>query len=358
MRTENVLKIAAGLGIETQPARGSSGGAFPCPSCSAPRRHTKTRDKRAAVGVRRDGQGWRCFQCDVSGDALDLVAYHLRGDRLAKLHDSGKAEVREWCLQWLGSAFFVARKPSASRSATPAAAKKPVRAYPPAEEVSSLWALATSPSTDSAVASWLSEHRGIDPAIVATKELARALGPNAEDLPRWAGFGGDADKPWRSWASVGVRLVVPLFDASGGMRSVLFRRVFETTGQWPPKSMAVAGFERAGLVMANAPARRLLMHPQPFAEGTRIVIAEGELDWLTDCLAWARSDEIAIFGVISGSWTEETPELAQRIPRGARVTIRTHNDDAGDRIAGKIITTLGTRCTVLRRRTSADGDDG
>jgi hypothetical protein len=142
-----------------------------------------------------------------------------------------------------------------------------------------------------------------------------------------------------------LRLIVPLFDVNGSMRSIVFRRSAETTETWPPKSMAANGYERTGLVMANEAARQLLAHPRAYATNASIVIEEGEMDWLTGCFAWARANERAIFGVMSGSWTEA---LASRIPGDARVTIRTDNDSAGDALAEKISRTLQGRCTVLR----------
>ena len=345
MRTESVLTVARGLGLEVQPPRGSSGGAFPCPACNAPRRHTKTRDKRAAVGVRRDGHGWHCFQCEAGGDAIDLVAFHLRGDRLSKLSDAGKAEVRDWCMRWL-SLDRTAPVPWPSQRTRPIESEAPEPpSYPPADEVKALWAASQRVVDDDLVATWLSNQRRLDPDFIANMDLARTLPATATPLPQWAGFGGERDKPWRSWASVGLRLVVPLFDVNGSMRSVLFRRAFETDGDWPPKSMATRGCQRAGLVMANAAARELLAHPPQRATGMSIVIEEGETDWLTGCMLWARSNERAIFGVVSGAWTDQ---FALRIPRGARVTIRTDNDTEGDRLASKIAKTLLGRCTVLR----------
>jgi hypothetical protein len=116
--------------------------------------------------------------------------------------------------------------------------------------------------------------------------------------------------------------------------------------------MAANGFGRAGLVMANAVASHLLAYPVSEDPGRSLVIEEGETDWLTGCLAWARANERAIFGVTSGAWTHD---LAQRIPRGARVTIRTDNDAAGDALANKIAKTLHGRCTVLRGGRKKEG---
>lgn len=350
MRTVSVQTLAQALGLQFQPPRGSSGGALQCPACNAIRRHTKTRDKRGAAGVRRDGHGWRCFQCDVSGDGIDLIAWHLRGKRMSELGDGGKAEVRDWCVRWLGlERALPAPGPSQAHSRAPAETSIPAsRRYPPSEELQTLWRSARSITTVPAVASWLANDRGLDPRATAELDLARALphdGPHTAALPRWAGFGGENGKHWRSWPSAGLQLVVPLFDANGVMRSVLFRRTFETAEDWPPKSIGTRGFERAGLIMANTVGCHLLARPALGQESTSVVIEEGETDWLTGCLAWARRSERAIFGVVSGSWTDE---IAGRMPSGAQVTIRTDNDEAGDRLAAAIAKSLGGRCKVLR----------
>ena len=76
-----------------------------------------------------------------------------------------------------------------------------------------------------------------------------------------------------------------------------------------------------------------------------VVIVEGEIDFLT----WAtRPDgerQIVVFGVVEGSWSTR---LAQRIPSGCTVTVRTHHDKAGHRYADKIFRTLSPRVRVLR----------
>lgn len=341
MRGVSVLGVAKRLGLEVQPARGSSGGGFRCPACNAQRRHTKTSDKRAAAGVRNDGLGWRCFQCDVSGDALNLVAYALRGKSLPELHDSGIAEVRQWCETWLGLDHCAETWPP---TAAVASEPEPPR-YPPLDEVRAFWASCGSVNDDPVVSGWLRERRALDPSVIAELDLARAIGPDEGSLPPWAGYGGYRDKPWRSWPSQGLRLVVPLYAADGGMRSLVFRRVFDTGRDWPPKSMAANGYQRAGLVMANAVARHLLEHPLAQASEMCVVIQEGETDWLTGCQTWARRDERAVFGLVSGSWTSD---LAARIPRRARVIVRTDNDAGGDQLAEPIIKSLVGRCDVRR----------
>ena len=79
----------------------------------------------------------------------------------------------------------------------------------------------------------------------------------------------------------------------------------------------------------------------------RIVISEGEPDWLTWATRFADSaeDAPAVLGIWSGAWS---PEIAARIPSGARVIVRTHPDEAGDGYCRAIVSTLLGRCDVRR----------
>ena len=125
-----VFEVAQHRGQPVQKSRGASGGSCACPNpaCAAVRRHCKRGDKRGAVGIRRDGLGWRCFTCNAAGDALDFVAYALAGCRLRDADADGRAKVRAW----FEAEYGVASAPPAPRPA-PAPAAPPN--YPPAAEV-------------------------------------------------------------------------------------------------------------------------------------------------------------------------------------------------------------------------------
>jgi hypothetical protein len=108
--------------------------------------------------------------------------------------------------------------------------------------------------------------------------------------------------------------------------------------------------------MADALALEVLRtgaRPEWIAEPLRVVIAEGEPDFLT----WATMHALksptpayAVLGVIAGSWGDA---IAARIPNGSRVIIRTDHDEAGEKYATDIIRTLARRCTVLRSKRTA-----
>jgi len=130
-------------------------------------------------------------------------------------------------------------------------------------------------------------------------------------------------------------LIVPLYDAHGAWRSVHARAIVDTR----PKSVSPTGLEVRGLIMADQWARRLLAGETSAIEHAHahgLLVTEGVPDWLT----WQVSGEHAVFGVLSGSWTQA---IADRIPNHCKVTIATHRDAAGDKYAQQIKATLEAR---------------
>ena len=340
-----VLSVARALGFNVTPPRGSSGGALPCPApaCGATKRHTKSGDKRRAAGVTNDGAGWRCFQCDRSGGALDLVAYRLRGERYRDLGDAGRDDVRAWCAhEWSDVAELLESR----ERGRPAPVLPPL---PPVEHVAEgaepvyrtaealeLWEACTAVNADAEVLRYLAAPRaeggrGIRNARKLAGSVCRALPLDVR--PSWTLHKPDPDAPAATWAETSHRLVVPLVDARGAMRSVLARAVRPS-----PRKSTTKG-ARGGLVMANGLARVVLEHgalPEG-AEPLRVVVSEGEIDFLT-CVA--RGTGEAVLGMFAGSWSAE---IAARIPDGAELAVRTHNDDDGAKYAQTIMDTLAAR---------------
>ena len=91
-------------------------------------------------------------------------------------------------------------------------------------------------------------------------------------------------------------------------------------------------------MLANWRARELL---QGKRELGRVLFTEGEPDFVT----WACRWDGPIFGVNSGSWTEQ---FAEKIPLGSVAIVRTHCDKAGDQYAELIASTLKERAFVRR----------
>lgn len=349
MKGRSVLEVARALGglAIDEKRRALS----PCPACGAGQRHTKAGDRRGAVGLRRDGRGWRCFQCEASGDALGLVAYQLGGAKLGELSDARKAEVREWCSRFLGLDTSAPPRRAAAplrrvRPPEPERTAEPV--YPPAEELAAVWAACVPVTDDPEVSGYLNGLH-ILPAEVARLDLARAL-PASATCPAWAGTGEGAR--WRSWAAQGARLVVPLVDAHGAMRSVLARFPREVEKPWP-KSLAAKDYERAGLVLANDRARAWLGGTD--APPGPCLVLEGEKDYLLTAVgpAWGKTwADVGValpaaLGVFSGSWSRP---LADRIPDGSHVAIATDDNPAGEAYAREIGESLAARVVAGRLR--------
>jgi hypothetical protein len=285
-----------------------------------------------------------CFACDRNGSVLDLVAaiegLDTARDFPAVVRRAAELAGRHDIIAELeGKADAPPRPAPKPRTAPP---PEPERTYPPADELAELWESCKPVTADDPACAWL-RSRALEPEAVAVRDLARAL-PRTAALPRWAwGPGG-------SWIESGHRLIVALHDAAGIMRTVRAGRIIEGN---TPKRLPPAGHKAGQVVMADTIALEVLRlgkAPDYIAEPLRIVIAEGEPDWLT----WAtnrpldsRKPLFGVLGIIAGAWCAE---LAARIPSGAHVIIRTDHDRAGEKYADDIIATLASRCTVRRTR--------
>ena len=271
------------------------------------------------------------------------------------------------------------------------------RPPPPLEEVRALWAACG--RLDAPGVGYASEPaipylacpdpgRELPAAMLAALDLVRLV---PRDGP-WPGWIPRVGMSLPEWAAV-YRLAVPMYDACGELRALRFRAVDQVREpsaegmRWrslnvprSKKALAAAGSKLRGLVIADPMALALLRRSDaaaPVDDGGvtwngRIVISEGEPDawtWATvqRRRRWAQEREEgtdrgatwAVLGVIAGSWT---PELAERIPDGATVVIRTHADPTGEKYARGIFATLkerkrAGRLTVLREPIEGERDD-
>lgn len=330
-------------------------------------------DRNPSCSVTRGADGTlrvRCFGCDLSGDVFSLVAAveGLDTSRDFRRVLESAAAMAGVQLEAHSGGDSAPREP---RKVPPPPPPKPP---PPAGDVSALWSRCVPCSADAEVAAWL-RSRGLDPAAVDRYGLARALPPDFT-APSWACYRGDAAEA-RSWAVLGYRAIFPLYNADGELTSVRARLV-APIDHGAPKSLPPVGYSTRGLVLACPLAVLVLQIAAWRASGDtgalehaadgwpheaerRMVITEGEPDFLT----WAaRGDGARTFAVLglpgSGAWTDE---LADRIPEGCTVIVRTDADDAGDRYAEQISASLRGRCKVLetdpearaaRRRTRAE----
>lgn len=336
MRGAHVLELAAALGLQVADPKHSSGGSFaPCPACARTLRHEKRGDHRLACGVRSRGDGWHCFACDATGDGLHLVALVRAGARLGDLRDDQRADVRDWCTRFLGGEIAATTRPHLELVRT-------APTYPPESEVAELWRSCAPVTSDQAIARWLWEARALDPVALDAHGLARAL-PRGAVGPLWARTGEDG----HAWSATGFRLVFPLYDATGHLRSVLARNARADAVR---KSSAALGFARSGLVLADRAGLAMLRGrlDAGFGGERLVVIAEGEMDFAVASMHLEHPEgaRAATLGIFSGSWSRE---LAARIPSGSRVVIATHPDDAGDSYAETIVETLLERDVVIAR---------
>jgi hypothetical protein len=328
LRGLTVAAVASDLGLKLQR------GTMPCPGCGAERRGSS--DRRGPVGVRRDGLGWRCHRCQAGGDALDLVAVSLHGDRARELAPDDLREVRGWCADhgWCSAGGDAPVVPRPPRPRPPPPAPP---GYPPQDEVKALWAACELPSSDAEAVAWFAS-RGLDVGAVEDRCHVRVL-PKGIVAPRWAA----------SWASRGYRLLLPLYDEHGVFRSLRARAIVLGA---KPKALAPTGHEVCGLALACPFARTILRTatmPDWWPEGLPldVIVTEGEPDFMTWRSLFSDADETApaVLGVVAGSWSDA---LGKRIPPGVRVVIRTHADAAGDIYAARIASALPDGVEILR----------
>lgn len=296
--------------------RGSGRNRAECPGC-------RNGDPRGASIGERDGVGvWKCHRDEQHrGSAIDFLMLC----RSISIADA----VRE-----LERTTGTTPRP---------AVRRPAPSPPPAAEVAAFWASCRPLGLDSEIAdAWAA--RGIDIDHIEDRDLARAL-PRGAACPGWATFRGEA------WSFGRHRLIVPMYDAAGRVRSLHARAA---TAEKPlPKGLSPAGHAVGGLVMAD-PLARLLLAALPLGDGTLaadavrlygLVIVEGVPDFLTWATRWGDAGETApaVAGLIAGSWTAE---IAARVPAGTKVSLRAHADEPGAKYMRHVAQTLAGRCTA------------
>lgn len=284
------------------------------------------RSPSCSVRVARDGEiAVHCFACGRGGDALALVAAARaldgRRDFRRALAEAAAIAHVDLDVRPLSTAWTPPRKISAA-------------------ELEAVWSACGAVSDDVDLAAAL-RRRGLDPADVTDRDLARAL-PTTGTLPRWARFAR------KSWVELGNRLIVPMYDAAGQLASLHGRYIGDEPRDVPPKGLSPIGGQIAGTIMADALGRMLLASgaaPTWWTERV-VLIEEGVPDFLTVATHYGDDENApAVLGVLAGSWTCAT---AARIPDGCRVVVRTHTDMAGAKYAAAIGSSLVRRCEVLR----------
>lgn len=278
----------------------------------------------------------KCRGCDWRTDVFGLVAAVEGLDRKRDWRDV-LASAAELAGMSDEADELRSGRPVHVRKPLPPPPPAPAPEFPPEAEVRLLWS-ACIPVTEDAEVAGLLRSRRIDPIAVATLGAAAALDPRTHQssVPRWARFKGRLERS-APWTSTGHRLIVPVFDHEGAMRSV--RAWLVTGADGVAKRVPPAGYRASGLVVANARAQRWLRGD---SSPSMIVVCEGEPDTLARTVAFPNE---TIVGVGSGSWTDE---FAARVPYGCQVVLMTHLDEAGDRYADAIADTVKGRAQVTR----------
>lgn len=288
------------------------------------------------------GLVWCCHSdCQTGGDALSLIAEFYDLD-VRREFDA----VLERAAEIAGVHIEDAPRRGEPRVGTAPPELEP-RQYPPVAEVTALWNACRPIGDDERAARYLAD-RGLDVDAIELFDLARAIRPGTA-MPSYARLGG------RSWLDTGHTIVVPVSDGRGATRSL---RGWRHQSSRRPKRLAAAGCSMASLIMACPLARQILAAgaaPAWWPRGAppHLVIVEGESDFLTWATRSSDANEVpfAVVGIPgSGSWSIE---IAQRIPDGTIVVIRTDHDAAGDRYAVAVARDIGRRCTILRDRRAA-----
>ncbi len=362
VRARPLDEVAGALGLV--PLRGA-GRLSPCPACGV--ETTSHRDKRGPVGLRSDRLGWTCHACKAGGDLVALVACHLFGEPLPR-NDERWHALRAWAAEqgWCEAPRRPVAVPTPRRRVTENtraklanAARADERPVMDRDVVDEAWRAFGPVDRDPEVRAYL-EGRGMDAALIADRDLARAI-PAGFAGPRWARMKG------RGWAEAGYRLAVRMFDADGIPAAIHARNIrsgddLEREGL--PKGATPAGHTVRGLLMANAIARaHLLEHDEDEVRGLEglpapswlapgelldVVVTEGATDFLAAAAHLvARGERAAVLGIVSGSMQ---PHLANLLPKGrARLLIYTDPDAAGEKYAETIRTTLGRNAARITR---------
>lgn len=287
--------LAARLGLlSPRPWRPQAGGGVSV-QCVAPSHADGTPSLSLTVGT---GGTLRavCHGCGFRGSVLDVLAAYFGLD---VKRDFGEV---------MRHARDLAGTDAPPRPWTP----PPPREPPPIEEVRAVLQQGLAPA-DSPAAGWL-RARGLDPA--ACTPLARVI---RSTWPAWARAGD----PPRPWAAGPYRLLLPVYDAAGALRSVRVRRIRGSSG---PKEIAPLGCAATGFVFANRAAVEVLRG----AAGP-VLVVEGAPDYLT----WATvAPRRAVIG-LPGSGAITPGLLAALAPH--EVELRLHEDDAGERYARMLL---------------------
>jgi len=266
----------------------------------------------------------------INNDRLEECPFCGNGSRACAVYDDDPEDVHIHCFSCnahvttdeLVAEFDLDVSARSNRRPRPTKKKPPVSRERCLKEVERLWQDTRPVSADPATLEWLTVERKLDAELIEKLGLAKTL-PGVMRLPWWA-------VDWRTRH----RLILPTYDHHGQHVSYRARWVFPPPVPKGKKSLAPPFGEgsASGCVLANPEARKMLRGE--ITTAIELVVVEGEPDYLT----WATlRRDLAVIGIWSGAWTQD---IASRIPRDSTITIRTHHDEPGNKLAAAVMATL------------------
>ena len=283
----------------------------PCPSCNA--EASGTNDKRPPVGTFRISgnlTGWRCFACGEGGDMMDLVSFHLEGQKCRDVQDY--SSIKEFFKTFTFASIEVTN-----------VEKEEIPEQDLARLFNEIRKNKILQTTRKDIQVFL-KSRGIDytkvsdaysfPNAFRYDTLTKVKTSSGRMMPFW---------PFK-WANE-YPIAVPLFDFKGKLKSFQGRAIKDLDGK--PKTMCPISFSMSGLFFADSNMRSYLKGDESFS---KFWIVEGEMDFVS---LLSKQSHYPVIGIKNGSLNAFKQF---KFPAGAEIVIATDNDEKGDEYAAKI----------------------
>lgn len=253
-------------------------------------------------------KNWVCHGTDESGGPLDFLS------RLFEATGVPARDARQHAIVELARRCHL----------------HPPRDLPPPtpapSEAATIWDTLSVPVlSDSVVTCWLERH-GVIPGAVDSYDVMRVI-PSGAKLPRWAEFTLAGERC--SWPQAGARVVVPIVDALGALRSLMFcspmaRRAARCVA--PPVTDGVFADATTCHVLASRSSPRFLRD-----ESAAIVVVRGLLPFLRQITG--RGACGTAFTLVLGVIGDGLPsEVVARLPRNSRVISAIDRSADGERV--------------------------
>ena len=245
-----------------------------------------------------------CFGCKQSADVFELIA---------QVYDINIHNSFPEILQIAGD--FAGVQVESGKPFTPTPPPKFVERppeYPPIDELRDMWTNAVSVTEDPEAKKWFKD-RGL--SVERLNSYCKVI-PKNHELPKWAIFKDD-DTGRYDWIMSGHRLIFPLYNYEGKIRSFRARCLNEGTY----KNVNPLGYSTKNLCFADTKGLDALKGNKSFEV---LNFVEGEGDFLA---AIQREDSFPIFGFYSGGWSLDHSKACGR---ESEIFFPFDDDRAGD----------------------------